>query len=136
MNGLLFLCVYNSVRSQIAEGLARQMVPKGVRVYSAGSKPSVVNAAAIEVLAEVGIDASAQRSKGLGDVPMGEIDTVITLCAEEECPVLPSGIRRIHWPLPDPGTMAPRDRDRLAPFRATREEIRIRLEIFLKNESA
>ena len=119
---VLFLCVENSARSQIAEGLARSTAPEHVDVFSAGSAPSRVRPQAVEVLAEVGIDASEQWSKGLEDVPLADIDLVVTLCAEEKCPVLPTGTKRLAWPLPDPaGTPG------LDGFRAARDEIRRRL---------
>ena len=119
---LLFLCVENSARSQIAEGLARSMAPDGVTVYSAGSAPSRVRPQAVQVLAEVDVDASKQWSKGLDDVPMDDIDLVVTLCAEEKCPVFPGHVKRLAWPLPDPaGTPG------LDGFRAARDEIRRRL---------
>lgn len=124
MNSILFLCVANSARSQMAEGLAREMAPSGVSVFSAGSEPSVVNPCAVEALAEVGIDWSERSSKGLDAVPLAEIGLVVTLCAEEFCPTLP-GVERLHWPLPDP---AAADEDgQLAAFREIREEIARRL---------
>jgi len=116
---ILFLCVKNSARSQIAEGLARSMAPPGYRFVSAGSDPGTVNPLAIQALAEERIDISTHRAKGLASVPLDEVDTIVTLCAEEVCPSVPGQIRRLHWPLPDP-------RD-LASFRAVRDELRRRL---------
>jgi len=126
---ILFLCVANSARSQMAEGLARQLFP-GLRVQSAGSRPSRVNPYAIEVLAEVGIDASGQTSKSVQDIDPATVDMVITLCAEEVCPLFLGKAERLHWPIPDPAsddpTLTPEDvRSR---FRAGRDEIRRRLE--------
>ena len=86
---VLFLCVANSARSQIAEGLARRLAPRGTSVYSAGSEPGTINPLAVRALAEVGVDASAQQSKGLDAIPLDEIDLVVTLCAEEVCPLFP-----------------------------------------------
>lgn len=100
--GVLFLCVANSARSQIAEGIARSLAPADVAVHSAGSAPGTINPLAVQALAEVGLDASGQHSKGLADVPDGAFDTVVTLCADEVCPVLPGHVLRLHWPLPDP----------------------------------
>ncbi len=125
---VLFLCVANSARSQIAEGLGRAMAPAGVSVMSAGSAPTQVRPEAIEVLAEVGIDISTHRSKGLDSVSIEAVDTAITLCAEEECPLLPGDVTRLSWALPDPAS-AP-DETRLQAFRDTREEIRRRLTAF------
>ena len=126
---ILFLCVANSARSQMAEGLARQLLP-GCLIQSAGSRPSRVNPYAIEVLAEVGIDASAQTSKSVQDIDPATVDMVITLCAEEVCPLFLGKAERLHWPIPDPAsddpTLTPEDlRSR---FRAGRNEIRRRLE--------
>ncbi len=124
---VLFLCVANSVRSQMAEGLARSLAPEGLRVYSAGSMPAVVNPYAVRVMRELGIDISSQLSKGLGRVPLDEIDTVVTLCAEEVCPVLPGEVQRLHWPCRDPAAVGGSDEARLASFRRVRDVIRAKL---------
>lgn len=124
---MLFLCVHNSARSQIAEGFARVTAPADVQVWSAGTVPGRVHPRAIEVMAEVGIDLAGQRSKSIDDVPWREADTVVTLCgeAEEACPAVASSVRIVHWPLPDP-SQAPEDAQ-LEAFREAREEIRWRV---------
>jgi protein-tyrosine-phosphatase len=122
----LFLCVANSARSQMAEGIARSLAPAHVKISSAGSAPSRVNPLAIRVLAEVGIDASRQFSKSVNDIPPDDVDVVLTLCAEEECPVFLGKARRYHWGLPDPGGSGD-ETSRLESFRAVRDEIRKRL---------
>ena len=127
MSSILFLCVANSARSQLAEGLARRMAPAGVRVHSAGSEPGIINPLAIRVLAEAGVDASGQFSKGLDAVPLDDIDLVVTLCAEEVCPLFPRPVRKLHWPLPDPARATGSDEERLAAFRAVRDELAARL---------
>ena len=119
MPTVLFLCVKNSARSQMAEGLARSMAPPSYRFLSAGSDPGRVNPFAIQVLAEQRIDISSHRAKGLASVPLDEVDTIVTLCAEEVCPVVPGPVCRLHWPLPDP--------EDLASFRAVRDELCRRL---------
>jgi arsenate reductase len=124
---VLFLCVANSARSQLAEGLARRLAPAGTRVYSAGSEPGVINALAVRALEEAGIDASAQRSKGLDAVPLDEIGLVVTLCAEEVCPLFPRPVPRLHWPLPDPAKVTGTDAERLAAFREVRDDLALRL---------
>jgi arsenate reductase len=116
---ILFLCVKNSARSQMAEGLARSMAPAGYRFVSAGSDPGAVNPLAIQALAEERIDISTHGAKGLASISLDEVDTIVTLCAEEVCPVVPGQVRRLHWPLPDPKD--------LASFRAVRDELRRRL---------
>jgi len=121
---ILFLCVANSARSQMAEGVARSLAPPEVEIYSAGSKPSRVNAHAIAAMREIGIDIGAQRSKSVDEV-QARIDTVITLCAEEVCPVWLRDARRLHWPLEDPAA-APSDQIEGA-FRRVRDELRARI---------
>ena len=89
MTGLLFLCVANSARSQMAEGLARARFGERARVQSAGSAPSSVNPLAVQAMAEVGIDISGQWSKRVDTIDPATVDTVVTLCADEVCPVFP-----------------------------------------------
>ena len=129
---ILFLCVHNSARSQLAEGLARHLFGATAHVESAGSEPSgAVNPFAIEAMREVGIDISGHTSKSWDDLPPGffnGLDYVITLCAEEICPSLAVKAKKLHWGLPDPGRMGRTDAERLEAFRATRDEIRGRLE--------
>jgi len=131
VNSILFLCVANSARSQMAEGLARTMLGPEVRVQSAGSKPATVNPYASEVMREIGIDLSAHRSKSVDTIDPASVDIVITLCAEEVCPVFLGGVRRLHWPIHDPAS----DDPALTPeqlrqrFRTARDQIRGRLEV-------
>jgi arsenate reductase len=103
----------------MAEGLARALAPAGYRFLSAGSDPGTVNPLAIQALTEQRIDIATHRTKGLASVPLDDVDTIVTLCAEEVCPVVPGQVRRLHWPLPDPKD--------LASFRAVRDELRRRL---------
>jgi arsenate reductase (thioredoxin) len=125
---VLFLCVANSARSQMAEGLGRAMFGPDVVVESAGSAPSRLNPPAVEAMSELRIDIADQRAKSVDEIDKEHLDLVVTLCAEEVCPVLPGRVRRLHWPIPDPA------RDDLAPdaaraaFRTARDEIRARLE--------
>lgn len=132
---LLFLCVANSARSQMAEGLARAKFGGRVRVQSAGSSPSQVNPLALKALAEVGIDGSAQYSKSVDTISSESVDLVITLCAEEVCPVFLSKARRLHWPLPDPDRRTPdgayadaTEEERLVHFRTARDAISAHLD--------
>ncbi|MBP1770864.1 MAG: Arsenate reductase [Holophagaceae bacterium] len=126
---ILFLCVANSARSQLAEGLARRQFP-WLTIQSAGSRPTGVNPYALEALAELGIDASAHTSKSVQDIDPASVDLVITLCAEEVCPAFLGRAERLHWPIADPASADPS----LTPeelrqrFRAARDEIRRRLE--------
>lgn len=124
---ILFLCVANSARSQMAEGLARSLAPEGTEVLSAGSIPARVNPYAIEVMSELGIDLSTHRSKSVDDIPAERVSTVITLCAEEVCPVFPGAVEKLHWPLPDPASTIGSKDDILEAFRSVRDQIRERL---------
>lgn len=128
---ILFMCVANSARSQLAEGLARKILGDRVRVQSAGSEPSRVNPYAVEVAREVGVDLTTHASKSVDTVDPATVDTVITLCAEEVCPVFLGKARRVHWPIPDPASDAPTlGRDAmLARFRTARDQIAARLEV-------
>ena len=123
---ILFLCVANSARSQLAEGLARMLFGDRIAVQSAGSEPSRVNPYAIEVMRELGVDLGAHRSKSVQTIDPSTVGTVITLCAEEVCPVFLGQARRLHWPIPDPATAdpsVPRE-EMLARFRTARDTIR------------
>jgi arsenate reductase (thioredoxin) len=133
--GLLFLCVANSARSQMAEGIARSMAPAGVKTWSAGSKPTQVRSEAIAALAEIDIDLSAHRSKAVPELPEEEVDTVITLCGEEECPAFLGDAVRLHWGLPDPAALQGGDEARLDAFRETRDELRRRLSHVFGNQA-
>ena len=117
---VVFLCVANSARSQLAEGLARRIAPAGTIVLSAGSNPWRVHPMAVRVLGEVGIDISGARSKGMDEIHLERADLVVTLCAEEVCPVVPAAVRRLHWPLKDPAE-AWGEEEMLLRFRETRD---------------
>jgi arsenate reductase len=131
---LLFLCVANSARSQLAEGLAKQMLGGQHQIQSAGSVPSVkVNPLAVKALDEIGIDISRNRPKGWDELPatfLIHLDYVITLCADEVCPTVLSKAKKLHWGLPDPAAVQGTEEEKLAAFRNTREEIKRRLEEF------
>jgi thioredoxin type arsenate reductase len=131
MKRVLFLCVANSARSQMAEGLARHILGGGIEVMSAGSEPARVNPYAIEAMAEIGIDISGQRAKSVDEIDATGIDLVVTLCAEEVCPVLPGRVRRLHWPIADPTSDDPSltPEDMRTRFRAAREQIKARIEV-------
>lgn len=124
---LLFLCVANSARSQMAEGLARHLFGAAATVQSAGSEPSQVNPRAIEALAEKDIDIRGQRSKSVETIDPATVDLVITLCAEEVCPVFLGKAERRHWPLPDPAGHDGSPEEQLERFRTVRDEIERRL---------
>ena len=135
---VLFLCVANSARSQMAEGILRHLLGDGVRAQSAGSAPARVNPLAIEVMKEIDIDLSSHTSKSVASIDPDSVDLVITLCAEEVCPTFLSEARRLHWPLGDPDkknddlTRA----QRLDHFRKARDELQKRLKILVQQEFA
>lgn len=135
---LLFLCVANSARSQMAEGLARAMAPADWTIQSAGSAPSRVNPYAVRAMAEIGIDIGEQRSKSVDEIAPDSVDVVITLCAEEVCPVVLLDAEVIGWPMQDPDRKHENlsDEERLAHFATARDAIAQRLETFIRERDA
>lgn len=126
--GLLFLCVANSARSQMAEGLARALFGDRARIQSAGSTPAGVNPLAVQAMSELSIDIGGQTSKSVTTIDPASIDVVVTLCADEVCPVY-LGRKKLHWPIADPSTndpAMPRE-EVLERFRRARDEIYQRL---------
>ncbi|MDB4957537.1 MAG: Protein-tyrosine phosphatase, low molecular weight [Myxococcales bacterium] len=127
--GVLFLCVANSARSQLAEGLARHRFGTRIRVQSAGSKPTQVNPYAIAAMQEAAIDITAHQSKLVDDIDPSGVDLVVTLCAEQVCPVFLGRTRRLHIPIPDPATSEPLPEVEMrARFRMARRTINARLD--------
>jgi arsenate reductase len=120
----------------MAEGIARSIAPRDIRIWSAGSRPTSVRPEAIEVLLEIGIDISNNRSKSIAEIPQDEVDTVITLCAEEECPVFLGKARRLHWGLSDPAIAAGSDADVLSAFRIIRDVLRQKIAALFENKIA
>ncbi len=129
---VLFLCVHNSARSQLAEGLLRALAGDRVQVFSAGSAPSRVHPLARRVLQERGIDASQQRSKSVDEFANARFDYVITLCAEEVCPIFLGATQKLHWALPDPSAVVGSEAEQLDAFRQTADELEKRLRDFFK----
>ena len=130
---ILFLCVANSARSQMAEGLARQLLSPEHKILSAGSNPSKVNPYAIKVLQELGIDSSAHSSKSVADINPDEVDIVITLCAEEVCPAFLGKAKKLHWPHMDPVAVRGSDTDILNSFRTVRDQISDKIKVEFKD---
>ena len=122
-SGILFLCVANSARSQMAEGLARARFGSRMRVASAGSVPTQVNPFTIAVLKEIGVDISEQYAKSVDTIDPASIDIVVTLCAEEVCPVFLGNAHQLNWPLPDPATPSGSVSEQLDQFRTVRDAI-------------
>lgn len=130
---VLILCTGNSARSQMAEGLLRELAGTQFNVFSAGSKPSTVNPFAIQAMQERGIDISQQRSKHLNEFIKQPFDYVITVCdqAAETCPIFPGRAQRVHWSFPDPAAVPGSDDEKLNAFRQTRDAIEVQLKQWL-----
>lgn len=121
---VLFLCTHNSARSQMAEGILRAIFGDRYDAYSAGVAPTAVDPDAIRAMADIGIDISCHRSKGIGDLSGTTFDLVVTVCdgAREACPVYPGAARQIHRSFEDPAVIGPSEA-RLEAFRRVRDEI-------------
>ena len=126
-DAILFLCVQNSARSQLAEAIARNLAPSGVAVFSAGSEPYRVRPQAVQVLEEIGLDTSEHRSKSVAEIPADRVRLVVTLCSEEVCPAFPGEVERQHWPLQDPAAVTDPPEATLDAFRAIRDQLRERI---------
>lgn len=135
---ILFLCTGNSCRSQMAEGWAKWFAPPGWTIESAGIEAHGKNPRAIAVMAEAGVDISGQESTRVTDAMLKDADLVVTVCghADEHCPVLPPGTRKEHWPLNDPVKATGTEEEVMAVFRATRDDIRRRVEKLIKRLEA
>ncbi len=138
---LLFLCTGNSCRSQIAEGWAKQVAPDGWTIMSAGIEAHGKNPRAIAIMADAGVDISGQESTRVTDAMLEQADLVVTVCghADEHCPALPAGTRKLHWPLQDPAKAEGTEEEIMQVFRASRDDIQSRVNTLideLKAEAA
>jgi len=126
---ILFLCTGNSCRSQMAEGFARVLGGEDVEAHSAGIEAHGKNPRAIAAMAEVEIDITGQESTVVTDEMIARSDLVVTVCghADEHCPVLPDGVRKLHWPLDDPARATGSEEEITAVFREVRDEIQKRV---------
>lgn len=133
----LILCTGNSARSQMAEGLLREMAGDWMEVASAGVSPSDVRWEAVEAMKEIGIDISKHRSKSVDELTAQSFDFVITVCdnAKQNCPVFPGKYHRIHWSIDDPAAVQGDDKTKVAAFRHARNDLRERLQHFIENEA-
>lgn len=132
---VMFLCTANSCRSQMAEGLARHLGKGMLEPYSAGLFAFYVHPRAREVMREIGIDISSQSSSEIDKDLLGRMDVVITLCdhAEKTCPAVPPNVERLHWPVRDPVGTVGKEEEIMRDFRRARDEIRGKIEEFLKD---
>ena len=133
-SNILYLCTGNSCRSQMAEGWSRQLGGGAFGVESAGIEAHGKNPRAIAVMQEAGIDISGQESTIVSVEMLRWADIVVTVCghADEQCPALPPGVRKIHWPLVDPAKASGSEEEIMAQFRATRDEVRRLVQDLLK----
>ena len=133
-SNILYLCTGNSCRSQMAEGWSRQLGGGAFGVESAGIEAHGKNPRAITVMQEAGIDISGQESTIVSVEMLRWADIVVTVCghADEQCPALPPGVRKIHWPLADPAKASGSEEEIMAQFRATRDEVRRLVQDLLK----
>lgn len=126
---ILFLCTGNSCRSQMAEGWARKLKNENIEAYSAGIVKHGLNALAVQVMAEAGVDISKHESTSIEELPEKEFDFVITLCghAHETCPLFPGKVKTVHHGFDDPPHLAESaesEEEKIAPYRRVRDEIR------------
>jgi arsenate reductase len=135
---ILYLCTGNSCRSQMAQGWTRHLAGPGTRVASAGIEAHGKNPRAIAIMQEAGIDISDQESTIVDAAMLEDADIVVTVCghADEQCPVLPAGTRKMHWPLKDPAKARGNEAEIMEQFRATREAVRTRVRELLEAEGA
>ncbi|MGB3683277.1 MAG: arsenate reductase ArsC [Rubrobacteraceae bacterium] len=126
---VLFSCTHNSARSQMAEGLLRDLAEDRLEAYSAGTEATAVREEAIIVTSEVGVDLSGAESETLGRYLEGDFEYVITVCdeANESCPIFPGARNRLHWSFPDPSKASGGQEERLEVYRVARDDIGARI---------
>lgn len=130
---ILFLCVHNSARSQMAEGLMRRLAGERFEAHSAGLEARGLHPLAVRAMAEAGIDISAHRSKTIDELPTRDFDYVVTTCheAQEACLLWPGRAQLLHWSFPDPSAPSGSQGERLAVFREVRDSIAERIRALL-----
>ena len=133
---IMFLCTGNSCRSQMADGLAKELGDDKVEIYSAGLEAHGLNPRAVQVMAEIGIDISTNTSDEIDQTLLNQMDYAITLCgdAEERCPLTPPKVRKFHFPFPDPAKATGTEEEIMDQFRSVRDSIAKRLKEFLAEE--
>jgi arsenate reductase len=132
---VLILCTGNSARSQMSEGILREIGGTAFEVESAGVSPSRVRPEAVEAMREIGIDISEHRSKSVDEFIDRRFDYIITVCdnANENCPVFAGNAERIHWSFDDPAAAEGSHEERLSIFRTVRDQIMDRLQGFVND---
>ena len=134
---IIFICTGNACRSQIAEGIMRQLAGDKFDVFSAGSHPSLVHPMSIKVMKEIGINITSHTSDPISNFLSKNINIVVTVCdnADKVCPVFPGKVERIHWSIKDPFKGWGSDPDDLDNFTRTRDDLYERIKNFLINRS-
>jgi arsenate reductase len=140
-NKILFICVHNSARSQMAEAFVNQLCGHEFEARSAGLQPGKLNPIVIEALQELGIDISGKPTQSVDDVirsgqPFSHIVTVCSEAEAEGCPYFPGAAQRLHWPFPDPSKLTGSHDEKLAGVRKIRDEIRRQVEAFCDQQCA
>jgi arsenate reductase len=130
---VLFICIHNSARSQMAEAFLNRICPEYFEAHSAGLEPGVLNPLAVEAMREVGLDISGKETQSVFEVFKSAqfFPYVITVCDEtsaERCPIFPGVTQRLHWSFPDPAALGGTQADRLEGVRKIRDQIRARIE--------
>jgi arsenate reductase len=130
---VLFICIHNSARSQMAEAWLNYLCRDYFEAQSAGLEPGKLNPLAVQVMAEVGIDISKKKTQSTFDVLKSSqlFSYVITVCDEtsaERCPIFPGPAQRLHWSFPDPSAVTGTEEEKLASVRIIRDEIRCKVE--------
>lgn len=136
MRRVLFICIHNSARSQMAEEYVRLLGNEDFAVESAGLEPTAVNPLVVEVMAEEGVDLAGKQTRKVFDLyKAGKVyDYVVTVCSESvegKCPVFPGVTHRLHLPFPDPAEATGNHEEQLAQVRAIREAIKARMAEFV-----
>jgi arsenate reductase len=121
---ILFLCIGNACRSQIAEGWARYLKNESIEAYSAGVIPSGLNEYAVKVMASAGVDISKQASKHVDTLKNINFDYVITLCNEQYCPSFNGKTKHIHMPFDDPTFLPLAEPEKIAAFMKLRDQLK------------
>jgi arsenate reductase (thioredoxin) len=138
---VLFICVHNSARSQMAEAWLNHLCPDHFEAQSAGLEPGTLNPLAVEAMRQVGIDISAKKPRAVSDfLNSGQIFSyVVTVCDEssaERCPIFPGTATRLHWSFPDPAALTGTDQERLDATRRIRDQIRERIQQWCDEQCA
>ncbi|MBN1384129.1 MAG: arsenate reductase ArsC [Elusimicrobia bacterium] len=132
---VLFVCVHNSARSQMAEAFLNNLAGNKFEAKSAGITPAKLNPVVVDVMKEMGIDISGNKTKGVKEFIdiVNMFDYVITVCDGSGCPLLPGNVKQMHWSFPDPSEFTGTNEDKLAKTREVRGQIKSKIEDWIKN---